>query len=247
MAKMTPYLKKHVANSLAPLQEELSRSQQRVKGLEEGIDKLFEAIDQPSSSLQLRVKLQRRPAGNLEPAPDRSIRPFSLHHHTTTTTTEPSLRASHRHLLALHENLRTIVTDLSLNHNHLSRRVEQGDAHNSMVCINDRLRLEEQLSIMSNALFSTRAQVQWLLNRERTLGAAIDQQQQQQQAAMRGRALAATVVGQAQTAEPGAGANGSGNGNGNEYPAGTGPGIAGPQLRPARRTSGGGSQERVKL
>ncbi len=146
------------------------------------------------------------------------------------------------------------MTDLSLNHSHLTRRVEESHAHNSLVCINDRLRLEEQLSIMSNALFSTRAQVQWLLNREkRTLGAvAVGQQQQQQQAAtVRGRALAATVVvgGQAPSEEPGAGVNRNAYGNvyGNEYPAGTGPGgIAGLPLRPARRTSGG-SQERVKL
>ncbi len=224
LAKMTPYLKTHIANSLAPLQEQLTQSQQRVKGLEEGIDKLSEAIESATKEL----KQSRR-----EPSP-------------STPNPSPSPTSpSHQHLLSLHENLRGIVTSLSLSQTDLTRRIDETHAHTSLVCINDRLRLEEQLSVLSNAMFSTRAQVQWLLNREkRTRGAE----------ALRGRGLvdtAAVVVvgGQAESTseESGAGVDGSASANGNEYPSGTGLGNAGLPLRPARRTSGGGSQERVKL
>lgn len=48
MAKMAPHLKAHVAKSLEPLQKELFQSQQRVKGLEEGIDRLLETMDATS-------------------------------------------------------------------------------------------------------------------------------------------------------------------------------------------------------
>ncbi len=236
MAKMAPYLRAHVANSLAPLQKQLTQSQQRVQGLEEGMDKLFEAIESATQAL----KQSRRDAS-----------------HTPNTQSPPSdpptpnlpISTPHHHLLALHENLRATVTELTLNQRQLGRRVDESHAHSSLICTNDRLRLEEQLSVLSNALFSTRAQLQWLLNREK----GQQQQQQQQQAKLRGRGVAASAtIATAVVAgeESGVGVIGIGIGNGNKYPAGgTGApsSAAGLPLRPARRTSGGGSQERVKL
>ena len=138
--------------------------------------------------------------------------------------------AEHRHLLALHESLRNTVVELGMNLTQLTRNVEEVDARNSMLTMNETLRLKEELTLMSNGLYSTRTQVQWLLNRERT----------GQQSGVRGRA-AAPPVSQSHIStadEPAVGANANG--------AGTASGLTGLPMRPPRRTSGG-SQERVKL
>lgn len=251
MAKMAPHLRAHVANSLAPLQKELLHSQKRVKGLEEGIDKLLKAIEiaiedsfysRPEPWLDIYPHAD--PTSNPPTTPDQPPSPTSS---TSTSPASPSESAEHRHLLALHENLRNTVLDLSIDLTRLTRDVEQVDARNSMLTMNETLRLKEELSLMNNGLYSTRTQVQWLLNRERLTG--------QTQAAgagvgAMGRAAAlVSAVSQSRLAATttrdeaaGVNVNANANGAGTTASALTG-GIA---MRPARRTSGA-SQERVKL
>lgn len=167
IAKIVPHLKAHVTNSLAPLRDELFRFQQRVKGLEEGIDRILEAVD---SRLQ-----DSRNSRNDEvlldtslPAHSHSDQPTSSASSSSNTERSATESAEHRHLLALHEDLCTSVMELALNLGRLSCRVEEVDASNSMLTMNETLRLKEELSLVNNGLFSTRTQVQWLLNRERT-------------------------------------------------------------------------------
>jgi Zinc finger, C3HC4 type (RING finger)/TRAF-type zinc finger len=191
MAKMAPHLKAHVANSLAPLQDELLRSQQRVRGLEEGIDKLLEAVDAATQ----KFKQLRRDAGAPDSASHAAVPrsdPTPDDHALSSTSSASNFAAAaiepaqHRHLLALHENLRNSVAELGMNLTQLTRTVEEVDARNSMLTMNETLRLKEELSLTNNGLYSTRAQVQWLLNRERT--------GQQQQPGIRGRPAAASAA-----------------------------------------------------
>lgn len=241
MAKMTPHLKAHVANCLAPLQAELLWSQQRLKGLEEGIDKLFDAIVAKPDARIREPKMPRQdetglntasPANsstNTIPLPDQpssSSNPSSLAHLSATAES-----AEHRHLLALHENLRNTVDELSVNLNQLTRTVEEVDARNSMLTMNETLRLKEELTMTNNGLFSTRTQVQWLLNRER---AGL------QQPGISNRAMAPSVSHTQTTSndEIASVSNGSSEG--------TSPGSSGAGPVPVRRTSRS-SQDRVKL
>ena len=227
MAKMAPHLKAQIASKVAPLQEELHWSQQRIKGLEEGIDKLLDALNTATREFNEAGPAYRPTVPSpTSPAPTPPISTSSSP--VSSTTPAPESSAQHRHLLALHENLRATVTDLSTNLTQLTRTVEEVDARNSMLTMNETLRLKEELSIMNNGMFNTRAQVQWLLTRERTAG--------QQAAGIRGRATTPAVPSPAQTDE------GSATTSTN--------GAAVSAMRPLarRRTSGGGgSQERVKL
>jgi zinc finger of C3HC4-type, RING/TRAF-type zinc finger len=239
MAKMAPHLKAHVANSLAPLQEELFRSQQRVKGLEEGIDNLFEAIDAETQNYEKSYHHERATGIPLHAASISNSMGSSYYSiPSTSSSSDPPVvaaeSAEHRHLLALHENLRNTVVELGINltqnFTQLTRNIEEVDARNSMMTMNETLRLKEELALINNGLYSTRTQVQWLLNRERS----------GQQPAIRGRAMA-SAVGHPQTPTADESATGA-NPNGATTP----PGLSGLAVRPTRRTSGG-SQERVKL
>lgn len=236
IAKMAPHLKAHVTSCLAPLQDELLRSRQRVQGLEEGIDKMLEAIDStmqeykkshPSDSAR---SITSQAQSNSVPAAtsDRSISSASSSSNTRAPVTES---AEHQHLLALHANLRKIVEQLDMNFIQLSRRVGEVDARNSMLTMNEIVRLKEELTVTNNGLFSTRAQVQWLLSRERT----------GQRPGIRGTDPPPPAS-QSRTPPPDettAGANGSGAGNSRPLHA--------PPTLGRTRTRSGGSQDRVKL
>lgn len=236
MAKMAPYLKTFVTNSIAPLQHELLRSRQRVEYLEEGIERMHESI-------HINNRDSEKPSHD-ERAVDEELHaisssdPLVTPSASTSATSSPSIppvaaaaaSAEHRHLLALHEDLRHTVADLGLNITQLSRTIEEVDARNSMLTINETLRMKEELALTNNGLYGTRTQVQWLLNRERA----------SQQPGARGRTTAPLVSHPQLTPGPEVVAGSDGNS------VGTSPVVNGIAMRPARRTSGG-SQERVKL
>lgn len=154
-----------------------------------------------------------------------------------------SISQTQQHLLALHESLRGNVTTLERDLSTMSNIISDLDARTSMQLMNETLRIKEDLAHTNAALFSTRAQVQWLLNRERV-------GQQQQAMGMRGRAPSTQPQGQnvAQSTrssmsegnDPSAQASSSDN-----HPPTSNLGQS-PNFRPQMRRLSG-SQERVKL
>jgi Zinc finger, C3HC4 type (RING finger)/TRAF-type zinc finger len=234
MAKMAPHFEAFVANNIAPLQHELVRSQERVRYLEEGIDRMHESINARTRDSKKPYHEDTALDVTLGAASDSNslLTPSAPSSATSSSNTPISTveSAEHRHLLALHEDLRHTVTELGLNITQLSRTVDEVDARNSMLTINETLRLKEELTLTNNGLYGTRTQVQWLLNRERA----------GQQPGARGRATAPSVTHPQTPSIVGAAAGTNGTG------AITSSGLNGHTMRPARRTSGG-SQERVKL
>jgi zinc finger of C3HC4-type, RING len=55
IAKMAPHLQAHTSNRLAPLQKQLQHSQQRVQGLQEGIDRILQTIETTSSTTNISI------------------------------------------------------------------------------------------------------------------------------------------------------------------------------------------------
>ena len=233
MAKMAPHLKALVVNSIAPLQNELLRSQQRVKYLEEGIDRMHESVDTSTKDVKSchdelgrDINLHSVTGSDSPPTPG----PLPSATSSASSTLAAIESAEHLHLLALHEDLRYTVADLGQSLTQLSRTIEEVDARNSMLTVNETLRLKEELALTNNGLYSTRTQVQWLLNRERA----------GQQPGVRGRYTAPSVSQpQISPSEDIAAVT-------NGTAAGALPVSNGQTMRPARRTSAG-SQERVKL
>jgi hypothetical protein len=142
---------------------------------------------------------------------------------------------SQQHLLALHESLRTNFANLQVDVRDLSGNLADVDARISMHIMNETLRIKEDLAHTNAALFATRSQLQWLLNRERA----------GQQMGIRGRAPPPAAASSSSQATVASAApmmrRPSSDGSGSEQTA-----ESVLANRPARRPSGS-SQERVKL
>ena len=67
---------------------------------------------------------------------------------------------------SLHPRLSALETQTSA----LQSNLSDLDARSSMALMNETLRIREELAHINGAMYSTRAQIQWLLNRERILG-----------------------------------------------------------------------------
>jgi Zinc finger, C3HC4 type (RING finger)/TRAF-type zinc finger len=252
IAKMTPNIQRQISHRLEPLENELRQAKQRAAFLEDGVDRFLEIID---TEMRFRKMRQNQTmfdvtnpatsdptdpltASTVDPSPSASHKP------PTATLTGPHPQESHHHhLLALHETLQATVNSTITTLHQLQQTVSEVDARNSMLTMNETMRIKEELAITNNALYSTRAQVNWLLNRERA-------SQQQQQTGVRGRTANSTAVGstQASSGDEAQLAVGNGNGSGSAAtPAWTSQGVVAAMVgAPARRRSGG-SQERVKL
>ncbi|EXJ94152.1 hypothetical protein A1O1_02545 [Capronia coronata CBS 617.96] len=257
LAQLAPHFQKQ-SQLLQSLQEQLTMVKVRNEVLENGFEKINDLLsdrvrhylaqsdhspaeasdieeierDHIPSGLSQRDLLSPAQLRAMTPSPD----PDSL-----------SISQTQQHLLALHESLRGNVSNIENDISALSNTISDLDARTSMQIMNETLRIKEDLAHTNAALFSTRAQVQWLLNRER-----VGQQQQAMGMGMRGRAPSA----QPPVSHEGASARSSvseGGDSAGQVSSSDGHPVisvsgSSPNFRPQlRRLSGGGSQERVKL
>jgi hypothetical protein len=242
IARLAPSLKAQAA-LLAEVQSELAWTKTRNEVLENALDQLNELgrNERPPVPTSRRPGSSRAEAFSLPSlgfedshqweqqlsGPWNALAlPTNAEQHETVDTT------SQQHLLALHESLRTNFANLQVDVRDISSSLADLDARISMHIMNETLRIKEDLALTNAALFATRSQLQWLLNRERA----------GQHNATRGRAPPppAASSSQAAAATPmarGASSEGSGSEQTTESVLSS---------RSGRRASGG-SQERVKL
>ena len=178
IARLAPFLKAQ-ATTLSTTQIELARLKTRNEVLEDWTDRMVGLIS--DRVLPIVEKLQAVHVEKPRPS-SASTRDGGIAGHSPTQPGESDSATSQRHLLALHESLRTNVTTLEREINAMSRGIADMDARTSMMVMNDNLRIKEDLALVNAALFSTRRQVQWLLDRERS------------QIGLRGRAAIPTGV-----------------------------------------------------
>ena len=266
LARMAPYMAKQ-ARLLSSLQEQLTQSQVRNDVLETGLNKIHDLLrtrlPDPSDA-ESSVSSHSGPVEEIERISTPSRHHLPSHQNINTSLALPAhLRAltpsptAHLHsaietqtatqtqlLLAQNESLRQDFTALSGETSNLVSALENLEGRTSMQIMNETLRIKEDLAHTNAALFSTRAQVSWLLSRERGQG---------QNAGGRGRAggggggaAAAGPTSEAATAGPSSGPGGAAY---DTFPSIPGSNSTSPRLMGVRRSSGagGGSQERVKL
>lgn len=158
LARLAPHLKKQ-SLLLTSLQEQLTMAKIRNEVLETGFDRLNELItntiqpklshlDNDSASISSVEEIPR----DLSTLPGHQPEIESLTAHRLDVNVFPRLESLETHLGSLESQL----TDL--------------DARSSMALMNETLRIREELAHINGAMYSTRAQVQWLLNRERIIG-----------------------------------------------------------------------------
>ncbi|KAK5939150.1 hypothetical protein PMZ80_008453 [Knufia obscura] len=205
LARLAPALKKQ-SQLLQSLSDQLKMANLRNDVLETGFDRLSDLI---STTIEPRLN---RLSTAIETDPDTTTdtdieeiprndldfnlnldvhQDFSSQNQTQTYHPTPSSHALTTRLTALESQTSTLqshLTDL--------------DARSSMSLMNETLRIREELAQINGAMYSTRAQVQWLLNRERMLG-------QRETTSMMGRGR----QGQGQRQTGGSGSSG-GNGSG---------------------------------
>lgn len=283
MARMAPYLQKQ-ARLLSSLQEQLTQAQVRNDVLETGLDKIRDIVrnqhhppDDDTGSISSTSSLEeierspplphsrhhRHHTHRHDAHNDDSTLTLPAHLRALTPSPDPSSTATQQqqqHLLALQESLRLTVSSLETDLGNLHNALADLDARSSMQIMNETLRIKEDLAHTNAALFSTRAQVQWLLNRERV----VSQQQSGRGSAGggggstaldRGRStvtasssVVASTTAAVNDADVTAGPSNAAAAAAAPYvplPSST---TTSPRLMGVRRPSGGnGSQERVKL
>jgi hypothetical protein len=234
-ARLVPSLKAQ-ASLLADMKSELVWTKSRNEILESGFERLQSVIGQANLHTTIPMSSDAEGGQSNEIVLSSTNRSFErLDDHRSNNSYGATVDSnSIHHLTLIHDGLRASFSNLESDVGNLSGQLADMDARVSMHIMNETLRIKEDLAHTNAALFSTRAQVQWLLNRERT----------GQQIAMRGRAPAGTSASTASTsATPSSGSMAS-------VPSSEGPGEQSTEstmtTRPIRRPSGG-SQERVKL
>ncbi|KAK5304120.1 hypothetical protein LTR99_004576 [Exophiala xenobiotica] len=253
MARLAPFLQRQ-SKLLQSLQEQLTMVKVRNEVLETGFDKLNDIVN--DRVLPYLNQSDHSPAGEASDIEEIerdhipsavSQRDLLMPAHLRDMAPSPdpdaaSISQTQQHLLSLHESLRGNVSSLEQGIAALNNNISDLDARTSMQIMNETLRIKEDLAHTNAALFSTRAQVQWLLNRER-----IGQQQQ----AMRGRAPSAqprpSNPGQSTRSSISEGNEVSNLGTSLESHASSSSAAPSPNFRPQIRRLSGGSQERVKL
>jgi hypothetical protein len=183
MAKLAPYLNKQ-SQLLTSLQSQLSLLKIRNEVLETGLENITTIVnnyhDHPDHESEVEeIERDHIPTHRdlLMPAHLRALTPSPTPNMEPATNT---ILQTQQHLLALHESLRGTVGNLENDITVMSNNLADLDARSSMQIMNETLRLKEELAHTNAAVFSTRSQVQWLLQRER-IG------QQQQSMGIRGR------------------------------------------------------------
>ncbi len=252
LAKMAPYLKKQ-SQLLSSLQEQLAMVKVRNEVLETGFDKINDIVNDRVLPYIDHADRSPPPESDIEEI-ERDHIPSATSHrdllmpaHLRALTPSPdptaTITQTQTHLLALQESLRGTVGNLENDVTVMANNIADLDARTSMQLMNETLRIKEELAHTNAALFSTRSQVQWLLNRER-IG------QQQQAMGMRGRTP--SVQPQSANAGPSTrssvseGTDPSALGSSSERQPSPGFVASSPNFRPQMRRLSG-SQERVKL
>jgi hypothetical protein len=228
-AKLAPHFIRQ-GKLLSDVREQLAIQKIRNEVLETDFERINEIIHE-----QVLPKLENLDVEEIErmSSPASAARDMMLPAHIRTLTPSPSpeqANQAQQHLLALHESLRGNVTVLENDISHIANNLADLDARSSMQIMNETLRIKEDLAHTNAALFSTRAQVQWLLNRERMGN-------------MRGRTAGAASMAPAAPLMEASSSSGSAVAGPSSV---TNSVVNTPSLRPVRRPSGG-SQERVKL
>jgi hypothetical protein len=256
LARLAPCLQKQ-SQLLQSLQEQLAMAKVRNEVLETGLGKITDLVhDRVLPYVSQSDRSFPEEASDVEEI-ERDHIPAAISHrdllmpaHLRALTPSPdpdatSVSQTQRHLLALHEALRGDVSRLHEDVHALHTMMADLDARTSMQIMNETLRIKEDLAHTNAALFSTRSQVQWLLNRDR-IG------QQQQAMGMRGRAPSAQPQpsNQAQSSRSSVSEERSETSHlgtsldGQPSSSNVAPS---PNFRPQGRRLSGGSQERVKL
>ncbi|KAJ9613168.1 hypothetical protein H2200_003109 [Cladophialophora chaetospira] len=251
LGRMAPHLKKQ-SQLLHSLQEQLAMVKVRNDVLESGFDKINDIIHDRVVPFIDHAERSPPPESDIEEI-ERDHIPSAISHrdllmpaHLRALTPSPDPTAfisqTQQHLLALHESLRGTVGNLENDITVMANNIADLDARSSMHLMNETLRIKEELAHTNAALFSTRSQVQWLLNRER-IG------QQQQAMGMRGRTPSVQPppgnLGLSTRSSVSEGTDPSAQGSSERQPS---PGFvaSSPNFRPQMRRLSG-SQERVKL
>lgn len=259
IALLTPHLKKQ-SDQLQSLTDQLTLTKVRNEVLETGLDKINDIL----TSRVLPNIPSHTPSRAPSPTPSSlSIEEIPRPPHQTNPYTLPAPQPTDFDILNLHTHLSDNITTLSTQLLTLQNNLADLDARTSMMLMNETLRIKEDLAQQGAGLFSTRAQVQWLLNRERERMVIAHQQQQTQtqsqaQAQHIGSERPGLARGRSSNVGGGVGAaaaagEGSSSSARSSFSTGNAAGLeegallgTSPRLRPlGRRLSG--SQERVKL
>lgn len=245
IGRLAPSLRAQ-ASLLAEIQSELAWTKRRNEVLENALDQLHQlgreerqhipAIRQPARSPAEEFSLPALGFEDSHQWQQELSGPWNALQLATNADQVAAIdTTSQQHLLALHESLRTNFANLQLDVRDLSSNLAEVDARMSMHIMNETLRIKEDLAHTNAALFATRSQLHWLLNRERA----------GQHTGVRGRAPAPPVASSSSQAA-GASAAPMARAPSSEGPGSEQTAESGLASRPGRRASGG-SQERVKL
>ncbi|ETN45194.1 uncharacterized protein HMPREF1541_10071 [Cyphellophora europaea CBS 101466] len=178
LARLAPHLKKQ-SSLLQSLTDQLTLTKVRNEVLETSLDKITDLLNTrilPSipSQAPTRAPSPTPSSLSIEEIPRHSDPPLALPAHLRPLTPNPPATgpSGHPHLneldiLNLHTHLSDSMTNLSTQLLTVQNNLADLDARTSMMVMNETLRLKEDLAQQGAGLFSTRAQVQWLLNRER--------------------------------------------------------------------------------
>lgn len=188
LARMAPHFHKQ-ANLLQKLQDQLSMVKLRNEVLETGFDRLSDLINKtihPQLESLLSSHHDDISASDVEEIPrDLSVLPAHLRE-LTPSPSNLELDQSHHQQYALRQTHAQLQVDSRISSveahvNGVQSQLNELDARSSMALMNETLRIREELAHINGQMYSTRAQVQWLLNRERIVG---------QREALRGRTAA---------------------------------------------------------
>jgi len=230
LAGLAPALKKQ-SQLLQSLSEQLKMTKLRNDALETGFDRLSSLISttiEPKLS-RLSNAIDADQTSDIEEIERNDLDLLQTHNrdldHSPHGTHFPStVTSSHAYTTAyqaLHPRLLALESQTSTLESHLTDL----DARSSMALMNETLRIREELAHINGAMYSTRAQVQWLLNRERMLG---------QRDAMRD-------IGRGRVGAPSAG-TGSNTGQGQTQGSGSAGGSGGASTTGASSAASAGTQ-----
>lgn len=166
LARLAPALTKQF-QLLHSLSEQLKMANLRNDVLETGFDRLNDLITNSIEPRLNRLNTDRSSDLDIEEIPrdDLSVLTSQTQNasHTPTPTQTTSYTTAYN---SLHPRLSALESQTSTLESHLTDL----DARSSMALMNETLRIREELAHINGAMYSTRAQVQWLLNRERIMG-----------------------------------------------------------------------------
>jgi hypothetical protein len=187
LARLAPTLNKQ-SQLLQSLTEQLTLTKVRNEVLETGIDRIHTLINDRilpnllNAPFSDHLDLDTDPDTDIEeiPRPPPSPPPGPPTNLSLPAHLRP-LTPTNSDLLSLHSALQDNISTLSTQLINVQNALGELDARTSMTMMNETLRLKEDLAHQNAGLFSTRAQVQWLLQRERERMVHGQQMQQMQQ------------------------------------------------------------------